>query len=199
MCYLFVFSVCPLFVCMFPFCSLCLLWSIPRFISVSAGIAQINASLDSGSDQTTMEALENADVGLRGVTRECQSSYHTRLKEVKQNKGKQGRYIFYVFSFPFGLYRPSFSVSLQMNFVPKTDPSRRGAIIMVMKRGDALRKKLRPLQFTSDRCKIGHNCSKGYSSTIDGVKFLIFAICSKFSSNFKLYCTYYCTVEEHMR
>lgn len=34
-----------------------------------------------------MEALENADVALRGVTRECQAAYHASLKEAKAAKG----------------------------------------------------------------------------------------------------------------
>lgn len=50
----------------------------------------INASLESGTEQSTIEALENADVSLRGVTRECQAAYHTRLKETKGKKGQQG-------------------------------------------------------------------------------------------------------------
>lgn len=57
---------------------------------VAAGVTQINESLESGNEQSTVEALENADVGLRGVTRECQAAYHSRLKETKRNKGQQG-------------------------------------------------------------------------------------------------------------
>ncbi|CAB4013243.1 Conserved oligomeric Golgi complex subunit 1, partial [Paramuricea clavata] len=56
---------------------------------VAAGVSMINASLESGTEQSTIEALENADVGLRGVTRECQAAYHTRLKETKGKKGQQ--------------------------------------------------------------------------------------------------------------
>jgi hypothetical protein len=59
-------------------------------ILVAAGVSEINASLQSGSEETTIVALENADVGLRGVTRECQSAYHSRLKETKEKKGQQG-------------------------------------------------------------------------------------------------------------
>ena len=57
---------------------------------MAAGVTKINASLNSGSDQDTIEALENADVNLRGVTRECQASYHSKLKETKQKKGQEG-------------------------------------------------------------------------------------------------------------
>jgi hypothetical protein len=59
-------------------------------ILVAAGVSMINASLESGTEQSTIEALENADVSLRGVTRECQAAYHTRLKETKGKKGQQG-------------------------------------------------------------------------------------------------------------
>ena len=53
-------------------------------------MTKINASLGTGNEQSTVEALENADVGLRGVTRECQATYHTSLKETKGKKGQQG-------------------------------------------------------------------------------------------------------------
>ena len=53
-------------------------------------MTKINESLETGNEQRTIEALENADVGLRGVTRECQAAYHTSLKETKGKKGQQG-------------------------------------------------------------------------------------------------------------
>ncbi|XP_005989793.1 ras GTPase-activating-like protein IQGAP1 [Latimeria chalumnae] len=56
----------------------------------SLGILAINEAVNNGNTAQTLQALRSPDVGLYGVTPECDESYQGELKEVKEKKKADG-------------------------------------------------------------------------------------------------------------
>ncbi|GCB83963.1 hypothetical protein scyTo_0024755, partial [Scyliorhinus torazame] len=57
---------------------------------VSLGILAINEAVDTGETAQILSALRSADVGLYGVTSECDDIYQQELTEAKQAKKVEG-------------------------------------------------------------------------------------------------------------
>ena len=55
-------------------------------ISVSVGVAAVNLAIDTESDSSLLQCLQNPDVGLHSVTPDCSATYQIRLRDYKQRK-----------------------------------------------------------------------------------------------------------------
>lgn len=63
---------------------------LPLSLSVSLGILGINEAVERGDTAQTLAALRSPDVGLYGVTPECDQAYQADLAVLKKSKQDEG-------------------------------------------------------------------------------------------------------------
>ena len=65
---------------------------------MSVCVAAVNIAVESSDSQTLLTCLQNDDMYLHSVTRQCAEMYLAKLTDLKQRKGLAGEYQFSVVS-----------------------------------------------------------------------------------------------------